>query len=84
MDLTACNYVGHLKNDSSSAAAVTGCLNDPEDVMDVTLISSNNINKMFTIDIDGNTKVVENPFGAGSKYFFAIFEVTSLGCSIIS
>ena len=62
-----CNYIGRLKNDTSSVAAVTGCLNNPEDVMDVTLISSNNINKMFIVDIHGNAKVVKNPFSTGRK-----------------
>ena len=33
-----CNYLGRLRNDLASSAAVTGCLNQPGDLMDITLI----------------------------------------------
>ena len=57
-----CNYIGHLKNSSPSSVAVTGCLNIPGDKMEITMISDNNINKMFTVDFNGNTKIIKNPF----------------------
>lgn len=58
-----CNYHGHLRSDpSSSSVAVTGCINKPGDRMDVTLISKNNVNQMFSVDFFGNAKVIENPF----------------------
>ena len=52
-------------NDVASSAAVTGCLNKPGDIMEVTLISRNNINKMFKVDFDGNVEVLANPFENG-------------------
>lgn len=62
-----CNYLGHLRNDYASSAAVTGCLNQPGDLMDVTLISKNNINKMFSVDFFGNAEIIENPFKQGGN-----------------
>ena len=62
-----CNFLGRLRNDVASSAAVTGCLNKPGDIMEVTLISKNNINKnkMFKVDFHGNAKMLENPFDHG-------------------
>merc|ERR1712110_83117 len=61
-----CNYHGHLHSDpSSSSVAVTGCINKPGDIVDVTLISKNNANQMFSVDFYGNAKVIENPFKNG-------------------
>ena len=60
-----CNFLGRLRNDVASSAAVTGCLNKPGDIMEVTLISKNNINKLFTVDFDGNVEVLANPFENG-------------------
>ena len=60
-----CNYLGHLRNDAASSVAVTGCLNNPGDIMEVTLISKNNINKMFKVDFNGNAEILENPFEHG-------------------
>ena len=62
-----CNYLGRLRNDLASSVAVTGCLNQPGDLMDVTLISKNNINKMFSVDFFGNAKIIENPFDQGGN-----------------
>ena len=64
----SCNYIGKLRKNPFSSAAVTGCLNDPGDIMEVTLISKQSINKMFTVDFFGNTEVVKNPFGDGGIY----------------
>ena len=60
-----CNYLGRLRNDVASSVAVTGCLNKPGDIMEVTLISKNNINKMFKVDFNGNAEILENPFEHG-------------------
>ena len=63
-----CNYIGHLKGSPlSSSVAATGCLESAEDRMDVTIISKNNINKMFSVDLNGNAEVIKNPFEAGGK-----------------
>ena len=62
-----CNYLGRLRNDLASTVAVTGCLNKPGDLMDITLISRNNINKMFSVDFFGNTETIENPFEHGGS-----------------
>ena len=63
-----CNYLGHLRNDKASSVAVTGCLNKPGDIMEVTLISKNNINKMFKVDFNGVAEMLENPFEHGGIY----------------
>ena len=58
-----CNYIGNLKGSPfSSSVAVTGCLGTAEDRMDVTIISQNNINKMFSVDLNGHATVIKNPF----------------------
>ena len=63
-----CNYIGYLKGSPlSSSVAATGCLESAEDTMDVTIISENNINKMFSVDLNGNATVIENPFEDGGK-----------------
>ena len=61
-----CNYLGHLRSTPlSSSVAVTGCLLNPEDIMEVTVISKHNINKMFSVDIYGTTEIIQNPFQNG-------------------
>ena len=60
-----CNFLGRLRNDVTSSVAVTGCLNKPGDVMEVTLLSKNNINKLFKVDFYGNAEILENPFEHG-------------------
>ena len=57
-----CNYLGRLRNDADSSVAVTGCLYKPGDTTEITLISKNNKNKMFSVDFDGNTKMLNHPF----------------------
>ena len=65
-----CNYIGHLKGSPlSSSVAVTGCLDTAEDRMDVTIISQNNINKMFSVDLNGHAEVIQNPFESAGKMF---------------
>jgi len=64
--VAGCHYLGHLKGSpSSSSVAVTGCLNNPGDRMEVTIISDNNVNKMFSVDLDGHAETIKNPFGEG-------------------
>ena len=64
-----CNYLGHLRtNPLSSSVAVTGCLHNQEDIMEVTVISNHNINKMFSVDIYGTTQIIQNPFQNGGSY----------------
>ena len=62
-----CNYLGHLRGSPSSSVAVTGCLNKPGDRMEVTMISDNNINKMFSVDFYGTAKIIQNPFEGEGK-----------------
>ena len=52
-----CNYFGRLKNDPNSSVGITGCLNKPEDEMEVILLSKNNENSMFLVDFFGNVKM---------------------------
>jgi hypothetical protein len=57
-----CNFIGTLK-DHPSTAAVTGCLNNPEDKMHITLISDlNTKSAMYEMDFNGRLKALENPF----------------------
>ena len=57
-----CNFIGTLK-DHPSTAAVTGCLNKPEDKMHITLLSDlNTKSAMYEMDFNGRLKALENPF----------------------
>ena len=60
-----CNYIGRLRNDPTSSVAVTGCLNEPGDKMEVTIISNNSRNKMFEVDFNGYAQVIHSPFQNG-------------------
>ena len=72
--VVGCNYLGHLKTQpSTSSVAVTGCLNNPGDRMEVTIISENNVNKMFSVDLDGHAEAIKNPFGEGGKTRIIMF-----------
>ena len=71
-----CNYLGRLRNDVASSVAVTGCLYNPGDVMEITLISKNNVNKMFAVDFYGNAEIIKSPFENGGTpeiYQYIIF-----------
>ena len=66
-----CNYLGHLHREpTSSSVAVTGCMNEPGDSIDITLISKNNAQKMFSVDFYGNAEAIKNPFENGGMYRF--------------
>ena len=57
-----CNFLGKLKNNGGSAA-VTGCLNTPEDKMHITLLSDlNTKSAMYELDFHGHLVALENPF----------------------
>ena len=62
-----CNYLGHLKNDDMSTAAVTGCLNNPDDKMEITLLSQHSTNSMFAVNFLGETEVITSPFEEGGR-----------------
>ena len=62
-----CRYIGKLRQDIQSSAAATGCLNKPGDKMEITLISNRTADQLFSVDFDGKTKVLKNPFeGSGT------------------
>ena len=67
---SGCNYLGHLRSNPSSNVAVTGCLAKPGDHLEVTIVSPDNINKMFKVDYDGNAEIIENPFEKGGRKLF--------------
>jgi len=57
-----CNFIGELKHYPSSAA-VTGCLNNPEDKMHITLITDlNTKSAMYEMNYEGQLTALENPF----------------------
>ena len=68
--VVGCNYLGYLRNSPSSSVAVTGCLNNPGDRMEVTMISKNNVNKMFSVDFNGNAEIIKSPFDEGGKFLY--------------
>ena len=72
-----CNYIGNLRSDPSSNVAVTGCLNHPGDHLEVTIISPNDVNKMFKVDYDGNAEIIKNPFELGGIKSF-LYKFNSL------
>ena len=58
-----CNFIGQLKNQPDSSVAVTGCLNNPEDKMHITLLSDlNKRSPTFVVDFNGLVTADENPF----------------------
>ena len=67
LSVEGCNYLGNLRNTPSSSVAVTGCLNKPEDQMEITLISGHNRHKMFAVDVAGNAFRLSSPFEEGGR-----------------
>ena len=61
-EIGKCNYLGRLHNYSRSSVAITGCMRKPGDIMEITILSKNNVNKMFVVDFDGNTKTIQGIF----------------------
>ena len=70
-----CNYIGRLRGDPTSSVAVSGCLNKPEDRLQVTLHSKNNFNKMFKVDSFGNAEIVRSPFQDGGMIIMSLYYV---------
>ena len=68
-----CNYLGNLRSSPSSSVGITGCLNNPGDMMEVTMISKNNINKMFSVDFYGNAEIMKTPFEEGGINVISVF-----------
>ena len=68
----SCNFLGNLRNTPFSSVAVTGCLNKPEDKMEITLISNRNQHKIFTVDMDGKTQSLASPFAEGGIHYSMI------------
>ena len=57
-----CNFIGELKN-HPSRVAVTGCLNEPDDTMHITLLSDlNTKSNIYELDYNGQATALENPF----------------------
>ena len=71
-----CNYFGQLRNSHPSYVAVTGCLNKPGDKLDISLISGNNIDTMFSVDIFGNAEVIKGLFVAKGIHIFITEKVS--------
>jgi len=59
---TPCTFIGQLKNTPSSLA-VTGCLNNDEDKMHITLLAdANTKTNIYELDFNGQVTAQENPF----------------------
>ena len=68
-----CIYLGHLRRSpSSSSVAVTGCLNKPGDMMEVTMLTPNSKNSMFSVDFYGNTEIIKSSFQDRGKSIFLV------------
>ena len=58
-----CNFIGELKSEPGSAVGVTGCLENPEDKMYITLLSDDNsLSYAYIMDYDGTVTADESPF----------------------
>ena len=64
--IKSCRYLGKLRQDVQSSAAATGCLNKRGDKIEITLISNRAKHQLFSVDFDGKTKVLKNPFAGKS------------------
>jgi len=58
-----CNFIGELKGEPGSSVGVTGCLDNPDDKMHITLLSDHNtLSYAYELGFDGQVKADENPF----------------------
>ena len=55
------NYIGYLKSTPDSSVAVAGRLVEPEDRMEITLLSQHTGNQLFEVDYLGKTTLVPIP-----------------------
>ena len=56
-----CNYLGYIQNSVPSSVAVTGCMKNPGDKIQITMISQHSATRLFSIDYDGNVEEREIP-----------------------
>ena len=70
----SCRYLGKLRHDSQSSAAATGCLNKRGDKIEITLISNRAKDQMFSVDFDGKTEVLKNPFEDNGQELMKIYD----------
>ena len=69
-----CNFIGELKSEPGSSVGVTGCLENPEDKMYITLLSDDNsLSYAYIMDYDGKVTADESPF-KNQKGFHTIKE----------
>ena len=62
-----CNYIGRLYHENTPVA-LTGCLEQPGDKMDVTIVSKHlGSSKMFQVDFHGNVEEIESELGNGKS-----------------
>ena len=60
---SSCNFIGELKSEPGSSVGVTGCLENPDDKMYITLLSDDNsLSYAYIMDYDGKVTADENPF----------------------
>merc|ERR1712136_677586 len=58
-----CNFIGELKSEPGSSVGVTGCLDNPDDKMYITLLSDeNSLSFAYIMDYNGQVTSDENPF----------------------
>jgi len=58
-----CNFIGELKSEPGSSVGVTGCLDNPDDKMYITLLSDDNsLSYAYIMDYDGTVTADESPF----------------------
>ena len=53
---------GSGEKDLMDLTAVTDCLSEPGYTMEVTLVSKNNTNKVFSVDFERNTEILRDPY----------------------
>ena len=66
------NYIGYLKKTPDSSVAVTGNLAEPEDRMEITLISHHVKDKIFEVDYFGKTTAIPIPTELMKKNFLEV------------
>ena len=60
-----CHYHGRLRNHLNSSIAVTGCFDNDDSQIEITILSDHTKNKMFRANLAGHVEIVENPFKYG-------------------
>lgn len=66
-----CNFIGELKSEPGSSVGVTGCLDNPDDKMYITLLSDeNSLSFAYIMDYNGEVTSDENPFKTQTGYLY--------------